>query len=180
MDAQQLQMVDTKDYNVDDQVLQEINNGQTDEGLAVIARHSDEDNDIEIKHEKINQSKNQILTIVTTIFIAYSVIVSTIALILALNNNSTTLPSTTSCDCSLQSFATKQDPITSGFCDLIDQCIVLETAESTHYPSTDPSNYPSKYPSTDPSKIILQNILQLIHQIILQNIRQIILQNIHH
>eukprot|EP01083_Nonionella_stella_P086568 240605_1 len=137
-----MELVDAPhNHNVDEQVRAEIDSGfKTNEGMRQ-EDHVIHEKDVEIT----NTNQRQIVVVLIAVFMAYSVIVSTIALILALNNGSSAFSSpTNSCDCEFESTSFSVAKDTSGFCGLVDQCT------QTLHPTTSPSVNPSLSPSTHP------------------------------
>eukprot|EP01083_Nonionella_stella_P267489 903596_1 len=170
-----MELTDTqKKRNVDEQVQEEINSAfRTNEGVhqeehVIPAKDAERNNECEPKRN----NTNNVLSIFIAIFVTYSVIVSTIALIVALKNSAQPLSSTTnSCDCAFESFRVDKDPMDSGFCGLVDQC--AETVDPTSYPSKRPSSLPTEYHSEHPSLIrlvILPNVHHHYQLSIIQNI----------
>eukprot|EP01083_Nonionella_stella_P110760 324330_1 len=147
--------VSQRNHNVDEQVLQDINSAfKTDEGVH------QEDHEIPARNVERNnggepqRKNNNIVVILIAIFMTYSAIVSTIALIVALKNSPPTLSSSTnSCDCAFDSFSLQKDSIPSGFCALVDQCPeTLYPTISTSLPTTNATPKPSDLPTSKPSK----------------------------
>eukprot|EP01084_Bolivina_argentea_P113624 202480_1 len=96
---------------------------------------------------------NRMFVISVSILLAYSVIVSTIALIIATSSSSLSSP----CDCTVNSLAAKTELTNnngvgdSGFCEIIDFCIYKDESDESNYTSTSPSKFPSTSPSEFPS-----------------------------
>eukprot|EP01084_Bolivina_argentea_P263387 445788_1 len=112
------------------------------------------------------QGKRKVIIISFVVLIAYSVIISTIALIIALNNASST--SSSICDCTVNNLAAKTELTetgvgSSGFCNVINFCVDQNTDTtsptfhpSTYNPTTNPSVISTINPSNNPSEIPTQ------------------------
>eukprot|EP01084_Bolivina_argentea_P109509 195771_1 len=102
------------------------------------------------------------IMILVYVLLAYSVIISTVALIMVIMAEGNSGGSSESCDCTVNSLAAKTELSDnnglgdSGFCEIIDYC--MDTTETSVKPTGDPSMKPTEVPSKNPSTTTPSNI----------------------
>eukprot|EP01084_Bolivina_argentea_P272680 464337_1 len=131
----------------DEDIVQDIDNIHETRRYPSTEMHQFQQS-IPIQQKQIGENGNNInlKTITVAILISYSVVISTVALIIALNNSSNS-----TCDCTLDNLAAKTESIPhSNFCNMINECIEI-TDNSTISPSILPSKYASNTPTINPN-----------------------------
>eukprot|EP01084_Bolivina_argentea_P029192 54173_1 len=146
--------------------------GNNDANNLEMARINQENNHYEhIQSNSANIDKKVgkrtliICIILVCVLLVYSVIISTIALIIALKNGSSTQ---SLCDCTLNSLAQNtaaESVANSTFCDILGYCMDTKVSDNpsigltvipTDVPSNNPSNNPTIKPSQAPSMQVIQ------------------------
>eukprot|EP01084_Bolivina_argentea_P109508 195770_1 len=95
------------------------------------------------------------IMILVYVLLAYSVIISTVALIMVIMAEGNSGGSSESCDCTVNSLAAKTELTSngvgdSGFCPIVAYCMDTTDTTQSNEPSLSPSNRPTKTPSSNP------------------------------